>query len=66
MYFLETCKSYGLCPVELNIRKKPFKECKTSYSKVFWNERIKKTEENLLAALCIGICEKLFTIEENV
>ena len=31
--------------------------------KVFWNEKIKKTEKNLLVALCIGICERLFTIE---
>ena len=33
--------------------------------KVFWNETIKKTEENLLEALWIGICERLFTIEEK-
>ena len=26
---------------------------------------IRKTEENLLEALCIGICERLFTIEEK-
>ena len=63
--FLETCKSYGLCPAGLGIRKKPFLEFETSDLKVFWNEAIKKTEENLLEALCFGIYERLFTIEEN-
>ena len=63
--FLETCKSYGLCPTGLNIRKKPFIEFETSDLKIFWNETIRKTEENLLEALCIGICERLFTIEEK-
>ena len=63
--FLETCKSYGLCPAGLNIQKKPFIEFETSDLKVFWNKTIKKTEENLLEALCIGICERLFTIKEN-
>ena len=58
--FLETCKSYGLCPAGLNIRKKPFIEFETSDLKVFWNETIKKTEENLLEALCIGICEIVY------
>ena len=64
--FLETCKSYGLCPTGLNIRKKLFIEFETSDLKIFWNETIRKTEENLLEALCIGICERLFTIEEKV
>ena len=63
--FLETCKSYGLCPVGLNLRKKLFIEFETIDLKVFWNEAIKKTEENLLEGLCIGICERLFTIEEK-
>ena len=63
--FLETCKSYGLCPAGLNIGKKPFIEFETSDLKVFWNETIKKTEGNLLEALCIRICERLFTIEEK-
>ena len=65
MSFLETCKSYGLCLAGLNIRKKPFIEFETNDLNVFWNETIKKTEENFLEALCIGICERLFTIEEK-
>ena len=65
MSFLETCKSYRLCPAGLNIWKKPFIEFETSNLKIFWNETIKKTEENLLEALCIRICERLFTIEEK-
>ena len=63
--FLETCKSYGFCPAGLNLRKKPFIEFQTTNLKICWNETIKKTEENLLEALCIGICERLFTIEER-
>ena len=44
---------------------KPLIEFEKSNLKVFWNKTIKKTEENLLEALCIGICERLFTIEER-
>ena len=66
MSFLETSKSYGLCPAGLNIRKKPFIEFETSDLKVFWNDTIKRSEDNLLEALCIGICERLFTIKERV
>ena len=33
--FLETCKSYGLCPAGLNIRKKPFIEFETDDLIVF-------------------------------
>ena len=63
--FLEACKSYGVCPAGLNIRKKPFIEFETSDVKVFWNETIKKAEESLLVGLCTEICERLFTIEET-
>ena len=63
--FLETCKKYRLCPAGLNIWKKLFIESETSDLKVFWNETIRKTEENLLEALCIRICERLFTVEEK-
>ena len=63
--FLETCKSYRLCLAGLNIWKKLFIEFGTSDLKVFWNETIKKIEETLLEALCIEICERLFTIEET-
>lgn len=45
----------GLCPVGLNIRKKPFILLQTGDLKVFWSEIIKKTQENLLEALCIQI-----------
>ena len=37
----------------------------TSDTKVFWNETIKKTKKNLLEAVCIGISERLFTIEQK-
>ena len=46
------------------MQKKSFIEFETSDLKVFWNETI-KTDENLLKALCVEICERLFTIEEN-
>ena len=63
--FLETCKGYGLGPAGLDMQKKRFIEFETNDLKVFWNETIKKTEENLLEALCIGVCERLFAIEEK-
>ena len=65
MSFLETCKSYGLCLTGLNIRKKLFIEFEASDLKVFWNETIRKAEDNLLEALCIVIWERLFTIKEK-
>ena len=34
--FLETCKSFGLCPVGLNIRKKPFIESKNDDLIIFY------------------------------
>ena len=65
MSFLETCKSYRFCLGALNIRKKPFLEFETNDLKVFCNETIKKTVENLIEALFIGIYERLFAIEET-
>ena len=45
--FLETCKSYGLCPTGLNIWKKPFIELETGDLKIFWNETIRKQKRTL-------------------
>ena len=58
--FLETCKSYNLCPSGLNIRKKPFIEFESVDLKVFWQETLAKTERDLLEVLCVGICERMF------
>ena len=63
--FLETCKSYDLCPSGLNIRKKPFIEFESDDLKVFWQEALAKTERDLLEALCVGICERMFTLESK-
>ena len=63
--FLETCKSYGLCPTGLNIRKKPFIEFESDELKVFWKETIENTEKDLLETLCVGICESMFSIEKK-
>ena len=63
--FLETCKSYDLCPSGLNIRKKPFTEFESDDLKVFWQETLAKTERDLLEALCVGICERMFTLESK-
>ena len=63
--FLETCKSYGLCPTGLSIRKKPFIEFESNKLKVFWKETLENTEKDLLEALCIGICERMFSIEKK-
>ena len=58
--FLETCKSYELCPTGLSIRKKPFREFESDELKVIENR-----EKDLLEALCVGICEKIFRIEKK-
>ena len=63
--FLETCKSYGLCPTGLSIRKKPYIEFESDELKVFWKETIINTEKDLLEALCVGICERMFNIEKK-
>ena len=63
--FLETCKCYGLCPTGLSIRKKPFIEFESDELKVFWKETIINTEKDLLEALCVGICERMFNIEKK-
>ena len=48
--FLETCKSYGLCPAGLNIRKKPFESDDLI---IFWKETFLSAENDLLEALCV-------------
>ena len=63
--FLETCKSYGLLPRGLSIRKKPFIEFESDELKVFWNETIVNTEKDLLEALCVGISERIFSIKKK-
>ena len=64
--FLETCKSYGLCPTGLSIRKKSFIEFESDELKMFRKETIVNTENDLLEALCVGICERMFNIEKTV
>ena len=63
--FLETCKSYGLCPADLNIRKKPFIEFECDDLIIFWKETLLSAENDLLEALCMGICEQMFTLEKK-
>ena len=61
--FLETCKSYELCPAGLSISKKHFIEFETEELKVFWKETLIQSEKDLLETLCIGICVRLNSIE---
>ena len=63
--FLETCKSYGLCPTGLNIRKKPFIEFESDDLIISWKETFLSAENDLLGALCVGICERIFTLEKK-
>ena len=63
--FLETCKSYSLCPAGLNIRKKPFIEFESDDLIIFWKETLLSAENDLLEALCVGICERMFTLEKK-
>ena len=63
--FLETCKSYGLCPTGLNIGKKPFIEFGSDDLIIFWKETLLSAENNLLEALYVGICQRIFTLEKK-
>ena len=63
--FSGTCKSYGLCPTGLNIRKKPFIEFESDDLIIFWKETLLSAENNLLEALCVGICERMITLEKT-
>ena len=63
--FLGTCKCYGLLPTDLSIRKESFKQFESDNLEVFWKESIVNTEKDLLEALCVGICERMFSIEKT-
>ena len=63
--FLETCKSYGLCPADLNIRKMPFIEFESDNLIIFWKETLLSAKNDLLEALCVRICERIFTLEKK-
>ena len=63
--FLKTCKSYGLCPTGLSIRKKPFIEFESDKLKVFWKETEENTEKDLLEVLCLGMFERMYSIEKK-
>ena len=55
----------GLCPAGLNIRKKPFIEFESDDLIIFWKENFLSTENDLLEALCVVICERMFTLEKT-
>ena len=63
--FLVTCKSYGFCSSGLNIRKKPSIEFESDDLIIFWKETFLSGENDLLQALCMGICERMFTLEKK-
>ena len=55
-----------LCPTGLNIRKKPFIEFESEVLIIFWKETLLSAENDLLEALCVEICERMFTLEKKV
>ena len=63
--FSETCKSYGLCPIGLDIRKKRFIEFESGDLIILWKETLLSAENDLLRARCVGICEWTFTLEKK-
>ena len=65
MSFLETCKSYGLCPTGLNIRKKPFIQFENDDLVIFLKGTLLGAAKDLLEVLCVGICERMFTLEKK-
>ena len=63
--FFETCKGYGLNPIGLSIRNKPFIEFESDKLKVFRKGTIENTKKDLLQTLCLGICVRMFSIEKE-
>ena len=64
--FLETYKSYGLCPTGLNIRKKSFIESESDDLIIYCKETLLSAENDLLKALCVRICEHIFTLQKKL
>ena len=63
--FLETCRSCTFYPTDLNIRKKLFIEFESDDLIIFCKETLLSTENDLLEALFVEICEPMFTLEKN-
>ena len=49
----------------MNIRKKPFIDFESDDLIIFWKETLLSAENDLLEALCVGICERMFTLEKK-
>ena len=63
--FLETCKSYRLCPTGLSIKEKPFLVFESLELRVFRKETIVNTEKDPLEVLYVGIYGRMCSIEKN-
>ena len=63
--FLEICKKHGFCPTGLNIQKRQFIEFESDDLIIFWKETLLSAENNLLEALCVGICDRIFTLKKK-
>ena len=63
--FLESCKSFNLCPAGLCIKKDPFIKFESDDLNVMWKNVITTTQEQLLDMLCIGISNRLFKLTES-
>ena len=53
-----------LCPTGLNFREKLFFELESDDLIIFWKETLLSAENDLLQALCVGICELMLTLEK--
>ena len=49
----------------MSIRKKPFIEFESDKLKVFWKETEENTEKDLLEVLCLGMFERMYSIEKK-
>ena len=58
-------QEFGLCSTALNIRKMSFIEFESDDLIIFWKETLSSAENDLLEALCVGICERMFTLEKT-
>ena len=57
--------SYELFATGLSIRKKTFIGSESDELKAFWKKTITDRENSLLEALCVYICDRMFSIEKK-
>ena len=63
--FLESCKSYGLSYM-FEHQKKLFIKFESDDFIIFWKETLLSADNDLLDALSMGTCKRMFTSEKRL